>query len=446
MMRVFRPSHQQRSFMMTSIPQVAQAMQTVLTTIADQAGRDSDFIVRESKLSGSTFVQTLVFGWLADPQATLEALAQTAAAVGVTITAQGLDQRFSETAAACLEQVLAAAVTQLIAAEPVAVPILARFAAVEVRDSSTISLPAALADVFFGCMEGTAALKVHLGLELCTGALTGPTLTDSCRHDSTVGEPTALPPQSLHLADLGYFDLELFATLAAQESYFLSRFKTGTIVSTLDGERQDLLTLVEGEAADLIDLDMRLGRAQQVQCRLLAMRAPQEVVDQRRRRLRAEARRHGRTVSAISLALAAWTLLITNVPREQLSGEEALILARTRWQIELIFKLWKTHGQIDQSRSDKPWRVLCEVYAKLLAMLVQHWILVINCWCYPDRSLMKAAQTVRQHALHLACVVRYLERLVEGLTIVQRCLASGCRINKSTKTPHTYQLLLSLSS
>ena len=119
---------------MTRIPQVAQAMQTVLTTFADQAGRDSDFIVRESKLTGSTFVQTLVFGWLADPQATLEALAQTAAAVGVTITAQGLDQRFSETAAACLEQVLAAAVTQVIAADPVAVPILSRFAAVQVRD------------------------------------------------------------------------------------------------------------------------------------------------------------------------------------------------------------------------------------------------------------------------------------------------------------------------
>src|SRR5215210_8521574 len=366
MMRVFSPSHHQRSFMMTSIPQVAAAMQTVLTTVADQAGQDSDFILRESKLTGSTFVQTLVFGWLADPQATLEALAQTAAAVGVTITAQGLDQRFTETAAACLEQVLAAAVTQVIAANPVAVPILARFSAVQVRDSSTISLPPALADVFFGCREGTAALKVHLGLELCRGTLIGPTLTDSCQHDSTVGQPTALPAGSVHLADLGYFDLDVFAELNAQDSYFLSRFKTGTIVSTVDGERQDLLLLLDGKSDNVIDLDVRLGRTGQLSCRLVAVRAPQEVVDQRRRRLRAEARRHGRTVSAANLALAAWTLLITNVPRAQLSGAEAVVLARTRWQIELIFKLWKTHGQIDQSRSDKPWRVLCEVYAKLL--------------------------------------------------------------------------------
>src|SRR5918911_797837 len=101
------PTTSAEELQMTSIPQVAQALETVFTTIADQAGRTSDFIVRQVKLRGSTFVQTLVFGFLADPHATLEALAQTAAALGLHITPQALDLRFTETAAACLEQVLA---------------------------------------------------------------------------------------------------------------------------------------------------------------------------------------------------------------------------------------------------------------------------------------------------------------------------------------------------
>ena len=202
---------------MSSIPQVVQALQTVFTTIADQAGRASDFIVRQVKLRGSTFVQILVFGWLSDPHATLEALAQTAAALGVHISPQALDQRFSETAAACLEQVLAAAVTQVIAAAPVAVPILSRFPAVEVQDSTTISLPPALADVFFGCGDGTAAMKAHLGLNLRTGSLRGPTISDGCRHDSTVCLPGGLPVDSLHLTDLGYFGLAHFQTLSDQQ-------------------------------------------------------------------------------------------------------------------------------------------------------------------------------------------------------------------------------------
>jgi len=138
---------------MTTIPQVAAALQTVLSTTADAAALHTRFVQRprKAKLSGSTFAQTLVFGWLADPDASLDSLAQTAAAAGVPITPQGLDQRFTPAAAACLHKVLAAAVTQLIAADPVAVPLLQRFPHIVVQDSSTIVLPNALAEVWRGC-------------------------------------------------------------------------------------------------------------------------------------------------------------------------------------------------------------------------------------------------------------------------------------------------------
>ena len=117
---------------------------------------------------------------------------------------------------------------------------------------------------------------------------------------------------------------------------------------------------------------------------------PQEVADQRRRRIRTEARDHGRTPSAVVVALAAWTILITNAPPELLSLAEALVVAKVRWQIELIFKLWKSHGQVDQWRSEKPARIMGEVYGKLLAMLIQQWVFIVGCWAYPDRSLVKA--------------------------------------------------------
>ena len=47
-------------------------------------------------------------------------------------------------------------------------------------------------------------------------------------------------------------------------------------------------------------------------------------------------------------ATATWTIVVTNVPRELLNVEEAMLLARLRWQIELLFKLWKSHGGIDE--------------------------------------------------------------------------------------------------
>jgi hypothetical protein len=104
---------------MPTIAQITTAMQEVLTTVAETAARATTFVQRQSKLSGAPFCQTLVFGWLANPEATLEQVTQTAATLGVTITPQALDQRFTEPAACCLKQVFTAAVQQVLAADPV---------------------------------------------------------------------------------------------------------------------------------------------------------------------------------------------------------------------------------------------------------------------------------------------------------------------------------------
>ena len=74
----------ERSFpVSTTIPQVARTMREILTTTADEAGRATRFVQRTSPLGGATFSQTLVFGFLGNPQASLEELTQTAATLGV---------------------------------------------------------------------------------------------------------------------------------------------------------------------------------------------------------------------------------------------------------------------------------------------------------------------------------------------------------------------------
>src|SRR6266516_1908500 len=374
---------------MTTVPQLAQTLQTVFTTTADAAARATGFVQRRSKLTGAAFVQALVFGWLANPHASVAALAQAAAAF--------------------LEAVLAAAVQAVVAAEPVASPLLQRFSAVVLLDCSTIVLPDALGLWWPGCGGASAthtqaALKLGVRFDLCSGALRGPLLYDGRTHESTTPlQHAPLPAGALRLADLGFFDLETLAQIGAQDGYWLSRLHFGTAVYDAQGRRWDVLDLLVAQGAGAqVDLPIALGAQQRLPARLLAVRVPQEVADQRRRRLRASTRDRGRTPSAARLAWCDWTLLVTNVPPELLSLREALVLARARWQIELLFKLWKSHGHIDESRSGKPWRVLCEVYAKLLAMVVQHWLLLTGCWAYPDRSPVKAAQTVRQHAMHLA--------------------------------------------
>jgi len=200
--------------------------------------------------------------------------------------------------------------------------------------------------------------------------------------------------------------------------------------------------LVAAQEREEVELPVTLGVVHRLPARLLARRVPPAVAAARRRRLRAEAKRRGDAVSQERLALADWLLFVTNVPADRLSLAEALVVARARWQIELLFKLWKSHGQVDASRSAQPWRVLCELYATLIALVIQHWTLLLGCWAFPNRSLTKAAQAVRSHALALLLALPSRRRLRAALATLRTCIAAGCRLNPRRTHPNTYQLLL----
>ena len=432
---------------MSTIPQVATAMQRVLGPVADQVARRVKFVQRESKLGGATFVQTLVFGWLSEAAATLEELSQTAATRGVEITPQGLDERFTEAAADCVREVLDAAVSEVITADPAVISLLQRFQGVYIQDSTVITLPDELAAEWPGCggsgEAGQAAVKLQVRWELSTGALAGPYLSAGRASDRSSALHTApLPVGALLLRDLGYWDLADLQARDQAGSFWLSRVMPGTIVFAAAGQRWEVGEFLRQQRGTSVDVPIQLGGDARVPARLLAVRVPADIANQRRRAIRQAARRKGRTPSQATLALADWFVLATNVPATLLTLAEALVLARARWQIELLFKLWKSEGLVDEWRSRNPWRILCEVYAKLLGLLVQHWVLLVSCWQYPNRSLVKAVHTVHRHALHLASVFDQHHRLCAALTVVQRCLAVGCRINKRKAHPNTYQLLL----
>jgi hypothetical protein len=440
---------------MATIPQVSEAVQSVLVTTAAQVDAELHYTKRpdSAKLTGSLLTQALVLGWLAHPDATVEQLAQSAARVGVAVSPQAIDQRFSFATATLLQTILSRSLQHLIAADPVAIPILQRFSAVRVHDSTTINLPDALASVASGCggrlPDGLrAALKCGLQLDLLTGALCGLELTDGRAADQRLSlQQAPMPAGGLRLADLGFYDLELLARLDAAGVYWISKVYSVTRVSTDEQPEQSLLSFVQGLGAfEEWEGEVWVGQARQVRARLLLQRVPQEVADQRRRRLRKEARDHGRQPSAAALALAAWSVLITNAPPGLLSLKEVLVLAKVRWQIELVFKLWKSHGLVDEWRSDKPARILCEVYGKLLGLVLQHWLLVLSCWDYPERSLVKAAQVVRDHAIILACAQGASEALCAALATIQRVLKTTARMNTRRKKPNTYQLLLALTT
>jgi Transposase DDE domain len=148
-------------------------------------------------------------------------------------------------------------------------------------------------------------------------------------------------------------------------------------------------------------------------------------------------------VSEEKVALCGWTVFITNVPHWLLTLQEAWVLYRVRWQIELLFKLWKSDGQIDESRSDQPYRVLTEVYAKLLAMVIQHWLL-LRCGGggLGKKSLRKAARAVRSQIAHVAASLNCVLGLRVALTVLKRMVAAAGEVRRRSRRPATFQTML----
>jgi hypothetical protein len=435
---------------MNILSQVTKAMQAVLTEAADLLAYKTGFIKRLRKLTGSGFIQTLVFGWLKKPDSTLEELCQTAASLGFDITPQGLSKRFTQEASDFIKETLESAVGIVIESKPVLIPLLMRFKGVYIQDSSINTLPDSLAVIWPGCGGSTSkntssSLKIQIRLDLNTGSLAGPYFQPGYEQDKISALfKESLPPGSLRMTDLGYFSLKNFKEVDSQGVYWLSRVKSQCNVVDIDGKQWDLLDFLKKHCIEEMGMPVFLGVEERVPCRILAVRVPDKVAMVRRCKLISEAKREGKPVSEKLLSLASWAVLCTNVPPEMLSLNEAFALIRARWQIEMIFKLWKSHGKIDEWRSEDPWRILCEVYAKLLAMVIQHWIFLTSCWEYPDRSIFKAAKTIQGFAASLAVAFALgtEERLYEILGIIGRCLSVGCRINKSKAKTHTYQLLM----
>jgi hypothetical protein len=428
---------------MSTLSQVSEALQSVLTVQANQMARRLGVVERQRKLSGASLAQTLVLGWLHRPDATLEQLAQVAAACGKPVSRQAIDRRFRQPTAEFFRHLLEAAVAQVVKTEPVAVDVLKRFAGVWLEDSTVIRLPTCFAHRWPASGvhgKNAAALKLYVELDLASGRLVGPECVAGRQSDHASHLADAVPSGGVRIADLGFFQLTRLRELDGRGVFWITRIQPHTALYNEQGERVDVDGLMRGVEGPL-DRSIRIGAHERLACRLIVTRAPASVVRKRRQRLTKDAIRRGRPVSQRQWQWCRWTVVATNIPPEQLSIHETLVLLKMRWQIELLFKRWKSLGRVDESRSANPWRMLIEIYAKLLGMVLQHWLLLVAAWQYEDRSLAKASAAIQDHVLTLIEPLTTGRRLTATLNKLVNVIRVAGRVKRSRDRPPSYWLL-----
>lgn len=424
-----------------------EALQRVFGSQIEILARQSGFIQRQVTVTGSGFVQMLVLAFQGQRAASYSELSQSASSLGMPMSAQGIEQRLNERCAQFMKAVLEWAVKEKVSgiAES-AFPLLEKFKGVHIRDSSIIGLPATLKDVWKGNGNASgeyAALKLQVGWEYSHGALDGFILQAGSSQDKTSPyQAMELPAGALHLSDLGYFSLEKLVQDSQNGVFWITRWRAKTRIWEPADHLLDLVDFLSAHPQNQLDLPVRVGSQQQLACRLIASRVPQDVADRRRQRLRESYKKKARQPSKKILQLAEWTIVLTNVPLTLLSWKEVLLLLKVRWQIEMLFKLWKKYLSIDKWNTNNPWRILTEIYAKLLTALLFHWTTLFDFWNYPDRSLFKAVLIFRKFIPVILFMLDNRQALLATLQRLTLCYAKSCRIHKHADFGCTYQMLL----
>jgi len=350
---------------------------------ADQieaSARRTKFVQRASKITGKLFVALVTLGRWSAPKTTIAQLTAKAAHLDVPVafTPEALQQRMTSRAVAFLQDLLQTAFGRLHTEVTICEDnLFAPFGRVYIADSTGFGLPECLQEQFPG--SGGSASKAGAKLQLVWEYLSQtfahfalvPGKVPDNRYVDTVVDLAC--PHSLFLFDLGYFKLTAFAQIAAAQAYFLSRLNHQTTLREVGDGRLHPLDLpyrLRHASSAVIEQSIVLGAREHVAARLIAVRMPEAIVNERRRQAHAVAKRRGYTPSQAHLTLLAWNLFVTNVPATVWPPQTVGIVYSLRWQVELVFKTWKSGMHLATVTTTTKHSTLCYLYGRMLLILL----------------------------------------------------------------------------
>jgi hypothetical protein len=340
------------------IADLAPALQALFTTDADRLAAQVGFVRRRRRLTPAAFAQTLTFGWMARPDAPL---AEFAADLGVS--PQAVDARLA--AAAEFVRALLRRAVAAVVGRPEAIPLLRSFRGVYAEDLTDL---------------GPGAGKALVRYELTGGAIDVVDVLPATAAE--VPSSRALPPLpagAVRLADRGFFDAGELRRLSAGGVRWVTRVPTAVTVRPVGQTGftplADWLARQPGAAADV---PAEVCGSDPVGGRLVARRCPPGVAAERVRRAARTAARKGRRVSDRQRVLCGWVVLFTDLPADRYGPAELDVLYRCRWQVELLFKRFKSLGGVGASRGRRAARRRVEALVKLLAAVVAEWAALLG--------------------------------------------------------------------
>ncbi len=252
------------------------------------------------------------------------------------------------------------------------------FENVYIEDSSIIKFNKIKSDFFkgYGGSKNSSSFKLNLIFNIAKMSIKDMTMYKYNRNDQGLSKYTTkhLNKGDLYIADLGYYVLKDFKNIEDREAFYISRFQVHTNIYWEEEslESFDLIDYLNKQKSNIVDIpNIYLGVKEKVRCRMIAYKLPEEIANERIRKKKLEYKnKTGKAPSKKLLTSLKYAIFITNIPKEKVESKMIGTLYKIRWQIELIFKEFKSLMQIDSISGRKDASVNTLIYGKLIMILI----------------------------------------------------------------------------
>lgn len=333
---------------------------------------DTDFIKRERELKADTFFNAFVFGCTSLNHVTLENIIDYCKEIqpGINITKQGLSDKLADGARFMeylYQNVLAEFITEIW--EP-SCNLSDEIHDVKIFDSTFVELLNKLRPYYKG-YTGDAS-KSGLKLEILyslrdrrviTNEVYAAVDSDTNFADSVISN---VKEKELFIGDLGYYNVDMFKKIDKSRGWFLSKIKSNTaLYIELDNGKLQKTSLEEltESSSGVIDTTLQVGfkKDKRIRCRFVGKKLSGEELDL----VKSKAKKRKDS------ELSKWRFLITNADDSILAIDKIFTFYRLRWQIELLFKCWKSFVNIDKIKDKGIHYLHCMLYGNLIQIALE---------------------------------------------------------------------------
>lgn len=328
----------------------------VLNAMAKKSGA----IKRIRKLDGAALLDTVLF----DPDESYNGISmQLMRRRDVDVSRQALHQKYNEQMKDFVKAAFERILTVGLPEEEI------QGMEIKIKDSTKFGLPDSMAELFPGTkgkgIKAGVSVQFEFGIKSGTSTIKLTAANENDQSESHL-DKESIYPGTLYMRDLAYAHMAYMNNIRDKGAFFINKLNAKAVIYTRNGEEYKEFDLsVLQNMNSVFDKQVYIGK-EKMPARVIIEPVSAELKASRIANTEKENKKKGQATSEYFKLRAGFNFIVTNLSAEKHKAELIQKLYHLRWQIELVFKAWKSLLKIDHIKKTNEQRILCMLYGKLL--------------------------------------------------------------------------------